>query len=456
MARLQAALLTDLVAVAEAVPVAEFASYEVAAALTWTRRAATTQLELAFDIVRRLPQVHHALAQGEVDLPKARVIRDAVSALETAVARQVVDAILPLASRLTSGQLRARLAKLVIEADPDAAARRHEARLVRRRVVLEPTGDSCATLLGIDLPAADATAAANRIKAISRAAKRAGDSRSLDQICADTFLALLLGEKRGLRGSVELVASLDTLTRLADHPGDLNGYGPVIAEIARQVAEQQRQSPWSFTVHDDTSGTIHTGSVRSRPGRPSRAAKPAAPARDTHPGGRAPGTSSAAAQSTGRRTTKAPPPTGSQPAAPPGSASSPQPRRPGDTGSTGSQSRSAGSAATRRHPHAALARHVRSRDRTCRAPGCRQPASRTDIDHTIAFEHGGLTVEDNLGLLCRYHHRAKHEGHWKLRQHRSGEFHWQSPLGRLYVVFPDPFLGHPPHKKRDWSADEEA
>ena len=32
---------------------------------------------------------------------------------------------------------------------------------------------------------------------------------------------------------------------------------------------------------------------------------------------------------------------------------------------------------------------VIARTTTCSAPGCRRPAARCDLDHTIAFDHGG-------------------------------------------------------------------
>jgi hypothetical protein len=284
---------------------------------------------------------------------------------------------------LTTSALRTRLAKLVIQADPDAAVKRHQARKKQRRVELQNTEDSCAALLGLNLPADDALAASNRLTEFARALKQAGDPRSIDQLRADTFLNLLLGRApTGIshpvaggstgdspiggdatsggcscggswryRGGVELTGDLETLAGLAQRPGDLGGYGAVIAEIARQVAAQQRRSPWTFTIRDPATGQIFTGPVRRR-------------------------------------------------------------------------------------PTAAMARHIRARDRTCRAPGCRRIGIYADIDHTVAVEHGGRTVPGNLGLLCRYHHRAKHEGWWLLVQVRPGVFVWRSPLGRRYTVYP--------------------
>lgn len=72
VARGQAELLAGLVAVADAVPVAEFAPLEVASALTWTSQMATVQLGLARTIVCELPTVHDALSAGDIDLAKAK------------------------------------------------------------------------------------------------------------------------------------------------------------------------------------------------------------------------------------------------------------------------------------------------------------------------------------------------------------------------------------------------
>ena len=65
-------------------------------------------------------------------------------------------------------------------------------------------------------------------------------------------------------------------------------------------------------------------------------------------------------------------------------------------------------------------------------------ASQSDLDHTIAYEEGGRTVRGNLGPLCRYNHGAKHKGGWRLDQISPGVFVWRSPLGKIYIVKPEP------------------
>ncbi|WP_240482591.1 HNH endonuclease signature motif containing protein [Microbacterium arborescens] len=83
-------------------------------------------------------------------------------------------------------------------------------------------------------------------------------------------------------------------------------------------------------------------------------------------------------------------------------------------------------------PTAAMARLLRARDRHCRFPGCRQPAIRCELDHTIAASDGGATHVCNLANLCKRHHDVKHHTRWRVRQLPGGLLVWTSPTGRIY------------------------
>jgi hypothetical protein len=85
-------------------------------------------------------------------------------------------------------------------------------------------------------------------------------------------------------------------------------------------------------------------------------------------------------------------------------------------------------------PPQALVDFLLARDRTCRFPGCRQPASKSDIDHAHSWETGGETKPENLGLLCRRHHRLKTHGRWALVSNSDGSCEWTSPVGKKYFV----------------------
>ena len=91
----------------------------------------------------------------------------------------------------------------------------------------------------------------------------------MDQLRADIFIDLLQGtvedESGRNRGVVDINVDLETLTRLADHAGELAGYGPVIADIARQVAGESHDAEWRYTVTDPNGGVITNGTTRRRP-----------------------------------------------------------------------------------------------------------------------------------------------------------------------------------------------
>lgn len=93
-------------------------------------------------------------------------------------------------------------------------------------------------------------------------------------------------------------------------------------------------------------------------------------------------------------------------------------------------------AVDRYRPTPQMRRRLAARDLHCRAPGCRTPAARCDIDHTRDAAHGGPTRTDNLAHLCRGHHVLKHHTEWTVTQQQGGELRWRSPSGREYVDKP--------------------
>ena len=80
---------------------------------------------------------------------------------------------------------------------------------------------------------------------------------------------------------------------------------------------------------------------------------------------------------------------------------------------------------------------IEARDQTCGFPPCRQPAWRTDMDHTIPYHLGGPTCPCNLHGQCRRHHRLKQLSGWDLSQPTPGVLVWRSPARLTYTVIPD-------------------
>lgn len=245
----------------------EYAADELRTALTLTRRAADSEIDFAYQLEERLPQVAEALLAGDIDIRRARTIVHGVGHLPDESASQVAAAVLENASSLTTGQLRARVQRLCIDVNPEDAAERYSHGVEERRVVSDVNTDGTANLMGLQSPIDRVTAANRNINRLARSLKNAGDLRTLDQLRADVYLDLLTGSSSGStrsKGSVDITVDLATLAELNDRSGELAGMGPVIADIARQVTAEQHDSTWSYTVTDN-GRPVATGTTRRRP-----------------------------------------------------------------------------------------------------------------------------------------------------------------------------------------------
>jgi hypothetical protein len=276
---------------------------EIRTALTWTRRLTESELSFALDVQQRLPGLFGLLESGAIDVRKAKVIADGTIHLPDDTARAVVDQLLAEAPALTTGQLRARVRKLCITADPDDAKSRYEQAIEARRVVMQPTVDGTAHLFAFDLPPDGVAAATKRINRLARAAKTEDDPRTPDQIRADVYIDLLCGRDvvtsasdssvaargRRTRGTVDIRVDLTTLSDLNDDPGHLSGYGPVIADIARKVAADRHDAEWRYTIVEPGTGrAIASGTTRRRPSAAQRRAVESVNPTGVFPGCRAP------------------------------------------------------------------------------------------------------------------------------------------------------------------------
>jgi uncharacterized protein DUF222 len=166
---------------------------QVALALMLSDYSATNLAELAVTLHWRLPATGQALAKGRIDLYRARLIADATSVLSEEAARRVEEKILPGAGDQVAGDLRARLRRAVISADPEGAEQRRQEAERHAKISLYGDHDGTATLAGSKLPAIEAAAAMARITALARAMKAAGEDGGLDLHRARVMLGLLLG-----------------------------------------------------------------------------------------------------------------------------------------------------------------------------------------------------------------------------------------------------------------------
>ena len=162
-------------------------------ALKLTHYQAEELADLAVTLTWRLMATGRALAAGSVDLDRARLVAQATSVLPEDRARAVEQTILPAAGGLVRTELRDRLARAVINADPDGAERRREQAERQADVRLHPDDDQTATITGSKLPQIHAAAAIARLTALARACKAAGMPGTLGFHRAQTMIALILG-----------------------------------------------------------------------------------------------------------------------------------------------------------------------------------------------------------------------------------------------------------------------
>jgi hypothetical protein len=68
------------------------------------------------------------------------------------------------------------------------------------------------------------------------------------------------------RGVVTVTMTLPALLGLTDEPALIPGWGPVLADLARQIALDHTHPPsWQFVVTDERGSLVHAGTIRRRP-----------------------------------------------------------------------------------------------------------------------------------------------------------------------------------------------
>ena len=406
---------------------------EIAAALRLSPATAQAKMDTARILVNQLPATCAALASGEISVAHATVIaRESAPLLRGGIDREVIAQIeksaIANAEFHTPAQVANKIRTAVSRALPteceESFARAHEL----RKVSCYPERDGMATVIAL-LSAPDAQsvliAIERHLQRKDREALQSSSSRNsiatqnstssqtsattqnssvttqnslsrgtdlansaeipnpwrVDNRRADAFVEIInefltsdvldqtatdqtatdqtdltnrnLSKQKQIKNlgrkpvTINVTIDLPTLLNMAENPGQLSGYGPIPASLARELAADGN---WKRFITDPTSGEL---------------------------------------LDIGRKSYR---------------------------------------------PSQHLVDFLIARDRTCRFPGCRYPAHRSDIDHVTPWDDGGKTTPENLGSLCRRHHRLKTHGGWKVTSARDGSCEWISPNGKHYLV----------------------
>lgn len=97
-----------------------------------------------------------------------------------------------------------------------------------------------------------------------------------------------------------------------------------------------------------------------------------------------------------------------------------------------------------RNISAPLRRLLTARDKGCRFPGCAN-SRYVDMHHIKHWANGGETKPSNLVSLCRFHHRAVHEGGFDVRILDDGALRFLRPDGSPVVG--EPLAGATPAER---------
>ncbi|SDG24761.1 HNH endonuclease signature motif containing protein [Klenkia brasiliensis] len=178
----------------------DFLPDELAVLLRCSVTSARHLVEHALVLVRQLPGVWHALADGRIDEARARVMVEVLRWQATAVGGPFPDAdITALAERgigwaergCPPTTLRQRLQAGLLTLDPEAADRRREQRVRAGDVRTSPTGDGTSELRATGLESADASLLRAQLDAYARKLKADGDPRPIGALRVAVLQALI-------------------------------------------------------------------------------------------------------------------------------------------------------------------------------------------------------------------------------------------------------------------------
>ncbi len=457
----------------------EFAADEVAAELHLSTQSATEQIWYARQVAGQLPACFAALGAGTIHPVHLRIIHDETAMLSDDDMARADELLAGLAGPLTFGQLRSKAHRLVLKLDPDAARKRKEQAKQDAHVRRFREDSGNAGMEARELPPDEVLASWQHVEQRALDLRAAGMTGTLTELRVRAYLDLLqerdsrlipAGKDTGEAGRpagpggdglpnqgsgpgnppdpddtggsggadgpgagpgdspggtgpgghpgqaqtgagpsvaalVNILVPVETLLGLSATSGEAAGYGLLDAEDARDLVAAAARHPhtrWCVTaVQPDGTAAAH-GCARGRHQLPGTATGPDPPP-----------DSAARDYLTSLRIRVAPIARGHCDHA---------------RAETGYQ------------PSRALAHLVKVRNARCTAPGCGRPASRCDLDHTLAWDQGGITCECDLAPLCRHHHRCKQSQGWKLEQTSPGVLRWRTPAGRTYITTPTRYL----------------
>lgn len=365
------------------------------------------ELTAARALVTEMPATFAALAAGTISPAQARLVTEATTCLDPGDRAQVDQRLAGSLEGASTKQIVAAARALAYEVDPAGFVGRARAAAAERGVSVRPAPDVMG-LLSARLPAPQAIATHQVLRAHAEGARAAGDPRTLNQLMADELVARVTGRSVVDGIDVEVGLVLTDATLLAGDPAaaDLTGYGPLPADLARDLLTPT--DPQDDPHLDDEAGAGRQDTRGQDPHVRGRQQGPVpCPA-----GGRC---TDAACTAVHGGTPPGPPlptpPAGTASSTPPTGTAGPGERAVPDPG----LARAAkgwlrrlytdpvtGTLTVRDPRRRAFTGNLRAtliaRGRYCATPWCGAPIRH--LDHITRYRHGGTTTTDNARGLC--------------------------------------------------------
>jgi hypothetical protein len=446
--------------------VEEFAADQLAHELHLTLQSAAAQMDYSSTVTSRLPATFAALHEGTIHPVHVRIIEDETRFLSAEDAAKADAVLAGVAGSLTFGKLRSAAHRLVLELDPESAERRKESAKQDAHVRRFREDSGNAGMVARELPPDEVLASWQHVEQRALDLRAAGVPGTLEELRVQAYLDLLQErDSRLVPADPGDTAEPGGPQEDGSGPGGGSGpsgggpgggggaadNGPADGAGGNGRARRSGQDagpslaalvnitvPWSATTGQPGTladvagfGLVDAADTRDLLAAAARDPRTRWCVTMLHPDG----TAAAHGCAAGRH----PPPPGPTPGPDPPPGMGPQDwidrlhitMTPIARGTCSHDHAEPGYRPSRKLQHLVKVRNTR-----CTAPGCGRPAGRCDLDHTIAWEQGGLTCECDLAPLCRHHHRCKQAQGWRLAQPEPGVLVWHTPAGRTYVTRP--------------------
>ena len=247
----------------------EWVREEIAGVLSIAPGTAAGRLHDAVTLTTRLPLTMDRLVDGSIRFWHAKVLIEACSGLDDdELVAELEHAVIDKAPHETIGDFRRRVKHKLMRLDPRRADDQHQDAHAGRRVSMRADEHGMAGVFAY-LRADHAAALMTGIDAHAAALPK--DGRTADQKRADvladlgaSMLASASVSWQGRKPAVQVSVALSTLLGADDQPGQLDGYGPIPASMAREIAHDPTGT-WRRIVTDPLGRLIRCGTETYRP-----------------------------------------------------------------------------------------------------------------------------------------------------------------------------------------------